>query len=49
MKTKTALARALILLNNAYMNDSIQRAAFENPVEVGRMSAHIWNTMIYGA
>ncbi len=41
------LARALNLLNNALMNDNIQRAEPDDPIEVGQVSAEIWNKMIF--
>jgi len=43
------MARALILMNNALANDNLLRETPDDPANIGRISADIWNASIYGA
>lgn len=42
------VARALILMNNGLSNDNVMRPEPDDPREIGRTSADIWNAAIYG-
>jgi AcrR family transcriptional regulator len=41
-------ARSLILMNNALANDNLMRDEPDDPTEIGKVSAEIWNAAIYG-
>jgi AcrR family transcriptional regulator len=41
-------ARSLILMNNALANDNLMRDEPDDPTEIGKVSADIWNAAIYG-
>jgi AcrR family transcriptional regulator len=43
------VARALILMNNAWANDNLLSGQPDDPREIGRTCAMIWNATIYGA
>ncbi|NBG94144.1 TetR/AcrR family transcriptional regulator [Pyruvatibacter mobilis] len=43
------VARALILMNNALSSDNLLRAEPDDPNEMGRTCANIWNATIYGS
>ncbi len=43
------IAQALILMNNAVVNDSLSREAPDSPRELARTVSVVWNATIYGA
>ena len=48
IKDPERVARALILMNNGLSNDNTLRPEPDDPREIGKISADIWNAAIYG-